>query len=162
MPKEKPIEFIVPPNKLKAKIGGSLVGLDMDAVRRAEAALSELSEHFDSWIADEAEKLFSAWAAYEQATGDADRRNDLHRCAHDLKGLAPTYGFPLVGRVAHSLSKLTDEALMSGFGPPATLLRAHVDAIRAMISNNIRTDDHPVGSVLASELETRAHELLAA
>ena len=35
------------------------------------------------------------------------------------------------------------------------LVDAHIDAIRAAVRDNIRTDDHPLGKALAEELERR-------
>lgn len=152
MSKQKPIEIITPPNALKAKIGGPLPALDQRAIARAEEALAKLSTQFNDWILDELERLLQAWAAYEVDPGGAAARADLHRRSHDLKGLAPTYGYPLVGRLCGSLCKLTgDEAVHTK--PPTALLKAHVDAVRAAIRGRIMSTDHPVGLALANELE---------
>ena len=35
MSRQQPIELFMPPNMLKAKVGGSFVGLDMAAINRA-------------------------------------------------------------------------------------------------------------------------------
>lgn len=162
MPKEKPIQVITPPNALKAKIGGSLPTLDAAAIKRAETALQQLSSEFGDWVSDEVAKLVSAWEEFETSTGHDAKRDDLHRAAHDLKGLAPTYGYPLVGRIAYSLSRLTDPSLIAIERVPHALLRAHVDAVRAAIHHDIKDENHPVGSVLAAELETKTRDLLAA
>jgi len=42
MARQQPIELFMPPNMLKAKVGGTFVGIDMAAVNRAEAAMDAL------------------------------------------------------------------------------------------------------------------------
>lgn len=159
MAKEKPIEIINPPNMLKAKIGGPMPALDQKAIARAEAELEKMASQFDDWITDELENLVNAWAQYESANGDEAAVAELHRRAHDLKGLAPTYGYPLIGRVCNTLCKLTSDETPD-LNPPEALLRAHVDAVRAMVSGQIKGGDHPVGNLLVSELEEKSFELL--
>ncbi len=160
MTKQKPIEIITPPNMLKAKIGGALPVLDQDAITRAEEALADLGAQFDHWIKDEFGRLNEAWTSYESSGGTDEQRDELHRRAHDLKGLAPTYGYPLVGRVANSLCKLTTDEIQ--INAPMSLLRAHIDTVRVMVGQNIRSADHPVGRTLAAELEEKMVKLVAA
>jgi HPt (histidine-containing phosphotransfer) domain-containing protein len=154
MAKEKPIQVITPPNALKAKIGGPLPALDKNAIARAEAALAQLSDQFGEWILEELARLTEAWAGYEARGGDAASTAELHRRAHDLKGLAPTYGYPLVGRICNTLCKLTGEDVGAD-KPPMSLLRAHVDAVKAAVKGRIMANDHPVGVALAAELEAQ-------
>jgi len=161
MPREKPIELFTPPNTLKAKMGGALPSIDQKAIARAEAALAGMQDQFETWIQDELDSLNKAWADF-QAKGDTpETRRELHRRAHDLKGLAPTYGYPLVGRVSNSLSKLTGEEL-GNLNPPASLLKAHVDAVKAIVQGKITNPTHPVGAALAAELEARMLKLVQA
>lgn len=160
MPKQKPIEVITPPNALKAKIGGALPALDQKAIARAEAALDNMSAQFAEWIQEELARLIEAWAAYELAPGTPASRNELHRRAHDLKGLAPTYGYPLVGRICASLCKLTGDE-HGEIHAPTSLLKAHVDAAKAAVNGKIMGADHPVGLALATELEAQTKALIA-
>lgn len=161
MSKHKPIEVITPPNSLKAKVGGALPALDQKAIARAEAALENMSSQFAEWIKEELARLLEAWAAYEAAPGTPASRNELHRRAHDLKGLAPTYGYPLVGRICTSLCKLTGDE-HGNLNPSDQLLKAHVDAVKAAVTGKIMGADHPVGLALASELEAQTKALIAA
>lgn len=160
MTKQKPIEIITPPNALKAKVGGAIPALDQKAIARAEAALERMSVQFADWINEELAHLLDAWAKYEAAHGTAAARSELHRRAHDLKGLAPTYGYPLVGRICASLCRLTGDEHAS-INPPEKLLKAHVDATKAAVLGKIMGADHPVGIALAVELETQVKTLIA-
>ena len=160
MTKQKPIEVITPPNALKTKLGGALPAIDQQAIARAEAALQKLSGQFDTWINEELEKLLEAWAAYEANPDEPKSKINLHRRAHDLKGLAPTYGYPLVGRMCASLCKLTGDEY-EGLSAPATLLKAHVDGVKAAINGKITGAENPTGLALASELEQQMKMLIA-
>jgi HPt (histidine-containing phosphotransfer) domain-containing protein len=159
MAKQKPLEVITPPNVLKAKVGGALPALDQAAIARAEAALAKMSGQFAEWIKEELQRLLEAWAAYEKAPGAPDARSELHRRAHDLKGLAPTYGYPLVGRICGSLCKLTGDE-HGEIRAPDKLLKAHVDATKAAVLGKIMGADHPVGLQLCAELEAQTRTLI--
>jgi HPt (histidine-containing phosphotransfer) domain-containing protein len=159
MARQKPIEIITPPNMLKAKIGGAMPALDQKAIARAEAALEKLSGQFGDWINEELNRLLDAWAVYEAAQTPANK-NELHRRAHDLKGLAPTYGYPLVGRICATLCKLTGDE-HGDITAPVSLLKAHVDATKAAVIGKIMGANHPVGLALAAELEEQTKKLIA-
>jgi hypothetical protein len=159
MARQKPIEVITPPNTLKAKVGGALPALDQKAIAKAEAALARMSDQFADWINEELARLLEAWAVYEAAPGLVTK-NELHRRAHDLKGLAPTYGYPLVGRICATLCKLTGDE-HGELNPPDRLLKAHVDGVKAAVMGKIMGADHPVGLALAAELEAQTKELIA-
>jgi len=161
MSNQKPIDVITPPNTLKSKVGGALPALDQKAIARAEAALDGMSSQFAEWINEELARLLEAWAAYEQAPGTQSSRNELHRRAHDLKGLAPTYGYPLVGRMCASLCKLTGDE-HGNLNPSDKLLKAHVDAVKAAVTGKIMGAEHPVGLALAAELEAQTKALIVA
>lgn len=161
MTTQKPVAMITPPNALKSKVSGPLPALDQNAIARAEAALEKLSEQFADWIEEELARLTEAWAAFETAPTDQARKHELHRRAHDLKGLAPTYGYPLVGRISSTLCKLTGDE-HGDIAAPVHLLKAHVDAIKAAIAGKIMGADHPVGLALAAELEERTRSVIAA
>ena len=57
-------------------------------------------------------------------------------------------------RLAGSLCKLMDDPAKR-MTVPLVLLDAHIDAIKAVVRDEIKTDDHPVGKVLAETLESR-------
>lgn len=161
MARQKPIEIINPPNMLKAKVGGALPAVDQRAIAKAEEALGKLAGQFAEWIHEELAHLISAWSAYEKDPDSPATKNELHRRAHDLKGLAPTYGYPLVGRICSSLCKLTGDEY-GEITAPVSILRAHVDAVKAAVHGKVMGADHPIGLALAAELEQRMKELVIA
>jgi chemotaxis protein histidine kinase CheA len=159
MARRQPIELFMPPNMLKAKVGGSGGGgFDMDAVKRAEQAMEGLKTEFADWIADGVRKLIEIRDAFA-ATPNAATRENLFRAAHDIKGQALTFGYPLAARVAASLVRL-----LEGGNPEAAiaLIGAHVEAIRVIVRDNVKQNAPQVAALLAAELEARVAEALPA
>jgi chemotaxis protein histidine kinase CheA len=158
-----PVQFIQPRNSLRDKLGGKVPAVDPNALARAEAALKSLSGQFQGWMEDEVTKLETARAAAKTA-GYADAAlMDVYGAAHDAKGMGATYEYPLVTRLAGSLCKLLDNDKTRALATRNPgLVDAHVDAIRAAVRDQIKSDEHPVGRVLANELEGRTLALVRA
>jgi hypothetical protein len=146
---------------LKLGAGGRFAALDPSAIAKAEAALKSLSGNFAQWLQDEISKLEGARQAIRTEGVTEQSLEALYLRAHDLKGLGTTYGFPLITRIAASLCLFTDEAHKRARAS-LDLVDAHIDAIRAAVREDIKTDDDPVGRALAEELEARVNEALAA
>lgn len=160
MSRQKPIEVITPPNTLKAKVGGAMPALDQRAIAKAEAALEKMSDQFVDWLKEELNRLLAAWAAYERSPGTGPAKEELHRRAHDLKALAPTYGYPLVGRFCATLCKLTGNE-HGDITAPDRLLKAHVDAIKAAVLGKVKGFEDPIGLALTAELENQTKAIIA-
>jgi hypothetical protein len=152
-------EVIQVPNMLKLKVGGR-GGIDMAAIAKAEAALKSLSGNFAQWLNDEIVKLEAARQDVRAQGLTAQTVETLYLRAHDLKGLGATYEFPLITRLAASLCKLIDDP-DTRLSAPMFLVDAHIDAIKACVRDEIKVDTHPVGKVLAAELEGRVAQYLA-
>src|SRR6185295_3391415 len=105
MPRQPPIEIFMPPNILKAKVGSVAGGIDTAAIKRAEAAMETLKAEFNDWLTDDIARLTKVRGGFANSA-TPEMRAELFRAAHDLKGQADTYGYPLVARVASSLANL--------------------------------------------------------
>lgn len=149
-----PAQVIRPPNTLRMKVGGGFGGIDANAIAKAEQALQAMSSQFGQWLQDEIVKLDKAQADIRVSGYNAETAEALYFRAHDLKGLGTTYQYPLVTRLAGSLCKLLDDPAKRTTAP-VVLLDAHIDAIKAVVRDEIQTDDHPVGKILAETLEAR-------
>jgi len=153
-----PVQIINAPNTLKLRLGGGKFGgIDAAAIAKAEAALKSLSGNFSEWLQDELNKLEAARQAIRVDGLNTENAEQLYFRAHDLKGLGATYEFPLITRIAASLCKLIDEP-ETRLAAPMFLVDGHIDAIRAAVRDDIKTDTHPVGKVLIVELERRVAE----
>lgn len=160
MARKQPIELFMPPNMLKAKVGGGKGGPDLAAMERAEAAMGKLIEEFGDWIAEDVKLLTAARARYAD-TNDAGARAGLLRAAHDIKGQAPTFDFPLIARVAGTLVRLIDE-LPAQSEIPLPLVDAHVSAIQVIHKMGLKNTSDKTAQALCAELDARVKEALAA
>lgn len=154
-----PAQVIRPPNTLRAKVGGGFSGIDASAIAKAEEALKAMSAQFGQWLQDEIVKLDQAQKAIREQGYTPETAEALYFRAHDLKGLGTTYQYPLVTRIAGSLCRMMDDPAKR-MAAPLAVLDAHIDAIRAVVRDEIQTDDHPVGRSLAEALEARVAEHL--
>ena len=152
-------ELIIPPNTLKAKLGVGPAGLDPEAIKRAERAMEGLKQEFSDWITKDISNLAEAFAAFAKHTGDGNA-GVLFRAAHDLKGQATTFEYPLIARVAASLSKLMDDA-KTRETTPLPLVEAHVDAIHVIHRDKIKDVSNLTALTLVEALETRVIRALA-
>lgn len=151
--------LIQPTNALKLKLGGGRLGaIDPAAIARAEAALKSLSSNFTQWLADEITKLEAARQHVRVAGATPESMENLYLRAHDLKGLGTTYGYQLITRIAGSLCRMIDDKEKRAT-TPMELVDAHIDAIKAAVRDDIKSDEHPVGRVLVLELERRVQEM---
>jgi chemotaxis protein histidine kinase CheA len=158
MKREQPIELFMPPNMLKAKAGSGSGGLDMAAVRRAEQAMETLKSEFADWLAEDVRVLVAARARYGEQP-DAAARAALLRAAHDIKGQAATFHYPLIARVAGSLSRLIGD-LPENSALPLSLIDAHVNAILVIHKQGMQDTGDKIALALCKELDARVDELL--
>jgi chemotaxis protein histidine kinase CheA len=145
---------------LRAKAGGGFGGVDAGAIRRAESALENLKGEFAGMAGEAVATLADAHQGFA-AEARPSTRAALLRAAHDIKGLGSTLGFPLMARVAGSLSRLLHDAPQEKPLPPK-LIDAHVAAVQVIHRQAIAADDHKPTLVLLDELETQVGAALGA
>jgi HPt (histidine-containing phosphotransfer) domain-containing protein len=139
-----PVDLRTKAKEIKLKRG------EKDPVEAAEAALKRMEKTFSVWIEDETLALAETGRKAEARGFAEPERSTLFRSAHDIKGQAATLGFPLAGRIAGSLCLLLDHA---GTRLPPDLVRQHVQAVRAVVAENVRSEDNATGLLLAERLE---------
>ncbi|OXE36450.1 MAG: Hpt domain-containing protein [Phenylobacterium zucineum] len=160
MSQQNSVQVIPASNALREKVGGRFNAIDPAAIAKAEAALQSLSSNFAQWLNDEVVKLDGARLRVKTEGQTAEAMEFLYLRCHDLKGLGTTYGFPLISRFSSSLCKLIDDK-QKRVNAPINLIDAHIDAIKAAVRNEIKTDEHPVGRALIAELEKTVADLSA-
>jgi HPt (histidine-containing phosphotransfer) domain-containing protein len=153
-------EIIKPENKLRKAVTRkpALPG-EADPVARAEKALANLSTEFSSWMESECERLGKARrdiavGGFTQASKDA-----LFHAAHDIKGEAATFGFPLVALAADSLCRLIEHT-PDVTRIPIKLVDQHVDAVRAIHREYARSDAKELAAKLTKRLRVVTDEFL--
>jgi HPt (histidine-containing phosphotransfer) domain-containing protein len=143
-------EVIVPPHRLR-QVASQGAPDDEDPVARAEKALETLSSEFGGWMDEECNRLDAARKQIQAQGLNEKTRDLLFHAAHDIKGEADTFGYPLAAPLAKSLCRLIEHTRdMNRI--PLTLIDQHVDAIRAIVRENARPDAEQIGASLIKRL----------
>jgi HPt (histidine-containing phosphotransfer) domain-containing protein len=150
-------EIITPPHKLRKAIAAAEEG--DDPVARAEAALADLSSEFSTWMEAECVRLETARQNVKNEGFTKKTHEVLFRAAHDIKGEAGTFGYPAIAGVANSLCRLIEHT-PDRAQIPLGLVDQHVDAIRAILREYVRTDLLEVAERLTKRLREVTDEFL--
>lgn len=153
-------------NKLREKTAG-LVGagtagggaaaevyeIDEQALARAEQLFAEMAEDYPDWVQAQLDRLY---ALHRRAVDHPDQRGavlkELFAIAHDLKGQGGTFGYPLVTAFATSLNRFTvGRTVVTDSN--VEIIKAHIDAMRAVIRDRVSGDGGDIGKALARGLE---------
>jgi len=153
-------QIIRQPNPLKRAVKRVAENAD-DPVARAEKALEGLSDEFENWMAKECERLAAAHRAIIATGLNATTQDELFRAAHDIKGDAATFGYPLAAAAADSLCRLMEHA-PDFTKVPNALIAHHVNAIQAIVRENRRFGIAAVADELSKKLRGIADEYLTA
>lgn len=154
-------EVISPPHKLRKAVTKVAPGEAYDdPVARAEQALAQLSSDFTGWMQSECERLDAARREVKSKGFSKKTREALFHAAHDIKGEAATFGYPWVAQSADSLCRLVEHTPDMARIPFA-LVDQHVDAIRAIVRENARTDVAEIASALTAKLRQVTDEFLS-
>jgi HPt (histidine-containing phosphotransfer) domain-containing protein len=135
-------------------------GIDHEAMERAERAMQALSSEFDGWMAKEVDRLTISNMEVQALGLSASNRPILFRIAHDIKGEAATFGYPLAGRAANTLCKLL-ELIPDPAQVPLPLISKHVEAIQAILREQVKGGGNKIGEQLVAVLRERTIEALA-
>ncbi|HET7680829.1 MAG TPA: Hpt domain-containing protein [Xanthobacteraceae bacterium] len=152
-------EVIVPSNPLRTVVSDAAFDPADDPVARAEKALAELSSEFSAWMDEECERLDLARHAVKAKGFLKQTHSDLFHAAHDIKGEAPTFGFPAVAAAADSLCRLLEHT-PDMRNIPLALVDQHVDAVRAIYREYARSDAKEMAFVLTRRLREVTDEFL--
>jgi HPt (histidine-containing phosphotransfer) domain-containing protein len=153
-------EVITPPHELR-RCASTVPDTEPadEAVIRAENALAELSTEFSGWMDEECNRLDAARRAVKATGFSKATREALFHAAHDIKGEAATFGFPLVVAPAESLCRLIEHTPdMNRI--PLTLVEQHVDAIRAIVREIARPDVEEMAGALTQRLREVTDDFL--
>ena len=152
-------EVIKPENKLRKVVSVKPLPPGEDPVARAEKALAELSGEFSTWMDTECERLDQARRSIAASGFTAASTEALFHAAHDIKGEAATFGFPLVALAADSLCRLIEHT-PDVTRIPVKLVDQHVDAVRAIHREYFRSDAKELAATLTKHLRAVTDEFL--
>jgi len=152
-------QVVHPPNLLKAKLGGE-VAYDPAAVARAEAALDTLKEEYGAHIRNDLAALASGLeAAQAEPCEAAAQLEAMRRRAHDVKGQAGTFGYPLVTAIAESLESLLRRVNRSDQRHLA-LIQTHLQAMTVVVREGIEGEGGAKGWELCQRLRMAVTQLI--
>lgn len=153
-------EVITPENVLRDRVSHRpLAPGEEEPVARAERALIELSTEFGIWMHSECERLDQARRLVAK-NGFTDANKDaLFHAAHDLKGEVQTFGYPAVAGPADSLCRLIEHT-PDLTHIPLSLIDQHVDAVRAIYREYVRSDAEELAGQLTRRLREVTDEFL--
>src|SRR5262245_1515265 len=153
-------EVITPPNKLRRAVSSvAKIAPEDDPVARAEQALAQLSSEFTGWMDLECERLDAARRDLRVSGFTPKTREALFHAAHDIKGEAATFGYPMVANVADSLCRLIEHTPdMKRI--PLKLVDQHVDAVKAIIREHAAPNAEAVATKLTTGLRNVTDDFL--
>ncbi|MGK2285876.1 Hpt domain-containing protein [Pedomonas sp. V897] len=146
-------------NRLKEKAVGLGPGadevyyLDEQALEAAQRIFEQMAEDYPDWVNGQLNTLYEL---HRRCVDSPEQRRALFEqitaLAHDLKGQGGTFGYPLVTAFATSLNRfsairqdITDNHV--------EIIKAHIDAMRAVIRDRIKGDGGKIGTALQRGLE---------
>lgn len=146
-------EFIENPHNLQTKAKVVVGRTPEELFKLAEARVEKLKDEFVAILKKECDRLLD-FIGKADAKDPAERAagiKGLRRVSHELRGQGGTFGYPLVSQIGDSLVKYLDANEVFNEAE-IKILRAHVDAIRAVSSADIKGDGGDIGRALMGEL----------
>jgi HPt (histidine-containing phosphotransfer) domain-containing protein len=121
----------------KALIPGNPAEAIALATRKADKAVELLSSHFPIWMKGESNRLNRIRIELKEKGYSDERLDFLFTCAHDIKGQAGTYGYPVAAIIAKLLCYLIQHA-PDPSKIPLAVIDQHVDTIRAIVRQDLK------------------------
>jgi hypothetical protein len=143
---DRPVEIIHRPNKLAKKVGR--ITLDPAKLAKAQKAVEALAADYPPQLLQEARRISELC---KRGGFDEEALRHLHKLAHDVKGQATTFGYPLATAVGGALCRLFAPEVLEK--PIARqVIDAHVAALVAIATERLAGDGGPVGAALLDGL----------
>jgi len=147
-------QLITPPNLLKVKVGGQGgKGIDIEAIHQASSAIAYMADEFGDRVTLEIAMLMKLSHDLDNDPSRSEKIGaKVLRIARDVAGQGETFGYNLISKVGESMSRYVENVKKS---EPLNgdVLRAHADAMRAVIKNKVKGDGGQVGIELVESLE---------
>jgi len=155
-------QLITPPNLLKAKVGGlGGGGIDVDAIRQASSAIEIMAGDFEERVALDVTMIMKLSHDLDEDPSRASKiGNKLSRIGIEMSGQGETFGFELISGVGASMCRYIQE-LDDPESLKGDVIRAHADAMRAIIKNKVKGDGGVVGTELVTSLEKLVDRMIA-
>ena len=126
----------------------------MEAVlARAQAAVADLAKSYGANTTADLDRCAALLkTARAESTARATSIKELHGIAHNIKGQGSSFGYPLVTRIGHSLCTLVRQEREFS-DADLGVVQAHLDALRLILTKDIKGEGGEAGPKLAARLE---------
>lgn len=147
------VQFIKPPNTLmKLNPRGADMTPNRAAIRQAEAAVEDFGKNFHERAIADIEILEEN---LRLARGNDSEQevyfSNIFSRAMDLKGQGGSFGFDLITEIGDSLKNFT--GMRDKANPrDVEIITAHVDAMKVVLTNNIRGGGGEIGGAIVAGL----------
>ena len=141
-----PARFLRLPSIAERKLGSDYVApvrLDPRVLEQMQQTIRDLGAQYAETLKAQVGSLFAFIGP--ACNGAADARGELYGLAHEVRGIAGTFGFPVVGRFAGSLCGYMESR--KTIDP--TVIRFHVEAMYDALQN-INSDPAVADATLSS------------
>lgn len=123
----------------------------------AEQAVADLSDRHDEWVQADLARLSGAMTNAREAKFTTEKVDELKLVAHNLKGMATSYGHPGIARLSASLCSLLER---SNSHTQAGLINLHVEACRAAYHEASTIDGtSEIANAVCDALETQVNQV---
>ena len=143
----------------KALVPGSPAEAIATATKKADAAVHQLSSNFPAWMQKESDRLNDVRLELADKGYTSERLDRLFTCAHDIKGQAATYGYPVAGIIGKLLADLLERA-PEGTQVPLAVIDQHVDTIRVIVREDIKGNGNAQTNNIIEGLRVLDHTTL--
>jgi hypothetical protein len=139
---------------LRDKVTYGAGGVDEDILARAEAAVAGLQEDYLVWAEQDIGAIERQCASVLALPEDerAHTIGELFATVHGMKGQGGTFGFPMITRVADSLSRFIEHRTFCG-PREMDVINVHINAMRVVIVERLTDDGGIKGQQMLLGLE---------
>jgi chemotaxis protein histidine kinase CheA len=159
------VVFDPPTLSLRAKLRiapGAVPTIDPELLKKAEAAVESFGDSYREWAKEDVAQLDALYQRLRAAQHcEVEAVAEIRRVAFEMKGHGGSFGYRLMTEISRSL----EDFAASGceFGPRTLdVIGAHVDAMRAVLRDDIRGDGGEVGRALLAGLRHIVQRMSAA
>lgn len=150
---------VVPPNELKKKLGSG--GISKNTLEMANALVEKYENVFISkanTVIFELQEICSELTKNPTEPISDHLRTTIQNISHELKGEGATFGHPLVSDISKNLNIYLDAHKTLPLNP--IILKAHIDALRVILKNGIKSKDNAIANELCISLENIVQKTL--
>ena len=151
-------KIINPPNTIATRVSGS-GPMSESMQKKAESVLKKHAETFSGNAKTEVEELSNAVDELaKNLDSHGEYTNRIFQISHNIRGQGGTFGYDLITDIAASLCNYVEE-LESCDDDALKLIRAHIDAMRAVIMEDATGGGGKIGQEISKSLNLAVTKL---